>query len=138
QRTRLDQIRLQVTGLAQLTQPSVAKALNLTKAQQTKFKEMHTAYRKKFIAIIEAKDREGRNAKAAKLRAEVIKAIGAVLTDQQKAKVREAVGEPFTGELLFEEPDGPTSSANPAWRASPSAQPVLSACRAASALDETV
>jgi hypothetical protein len=138
QRKRLGQIYLQVTALHQLTRPEVVKALNLTEAQQTKFKEMHAAARKKFIAIVEAKDREERHAKLAALRAEVYKAIGAVLTDEQKVKVKEAVGEPFMGELRFEDPDGPTSSSGPAWRALPPAQPVLSASRASYALGETV
>ena len=40
QRKRLDQITMQVTGLQQLTRPEVAKLLNLTEAQQQKFKEM--------------------------------------------------------------------------------------------------
>src|SRR5262249_43675733 len=71
QRKRLEQIYLQVTALHQLTQPEAAKALNLTEAQQTKFKEMHKEARKKFIEIAEAKDREGRNKKLAKLREEV-------------------------------------------------------------------
>jgi Spy/CpxP family protein refolding chaperone len=129
QRKRLDQIRLQVTGLYQLTRPEVAKALNLTEAQRTKFREMHKEARKKFTEILEEKDREGRNKKLAKLRKEVYKAIGAVLTDKQKAKVKEAVGEPFTGELLFEEADGPTSLSSPAWRASPSVRAARSPLR---------
>jgi hypothetical protein len=133
QRKRLGQIYLQVTALHQLTQPEAAKVLNLTEAQQAKFKEMHKEARKKFIEILEGKDREARNAKLAKLRAEVYQAIGDVLTDAQKAKARELVGERFTGELLLEEPDGPTSSADPVWRASPPAW-VAFASRAAAAL----
>jgi Spy/CpxP family protein refolding chaperone len=119
QRKRLGQIYLQVTGLHQLTRPEVVKALKLTEAQQAKFKEMHTAAHKKFIEIVEGKDRKERNAKLAELRVEVNKAIVAVLTDKQKAKAKEVVGEPFTGELLFEEDDGPSSSATPTWRSAP-------------------
>jgi Spy/CpxP family protein refolding chaperone len=120
QRKRLEQIHLQVTALHQLTRPEAAKALNLTEAQQNRFKEMHTQARKKFIAILEAKDREGRNQKLAKLREEVYKAIGEVLTAEQKAKANEIVGERFTGELLIEEPDGPTCSSCPAGPAAAS------------------
>ena len=121
QRKRLEQIYLQVTALHQLTQPEAAKALNLTEAQQTKFKAMHEEAHKKFIAILEAKeDRDARHRKLKQLREEVYKAIGEVLTAEQKAKVRELVGEEFRGELQFEEPDGPTSlSSPPAWRIAP-------------------
>jgi hypothetical protein len=38
-----------------------------------------------------------------KLRGDTRNKIGAILTDEQKAKVRELVGEPFKGEILFEE-----------------------------------
>jgi len=103
QRKRLDQIYLQVTGLQQLTRPEAAKALNLTEDQQTKFKAMRKEARKLLEEILEAKGSEGRNEKLAKLRAEIDKKIGAVLTDEQKTKAREIVGEPFRGELLFEE-----------------------------------
>ena len=103
QRKRLDQIYLQVTGLQQLTRPEAAKALNLTEDQQTKFKAMRKEARKFLEEILEAKGSEGRNEKLAKLRAEIDKKIGAVLTDEQKTKAREIVGEPFRGELLFEE-----------------------------------
>jgi hypothetical protein len=120
QRKRLGQIYLQVTALHQLTQPEAAKALNLTEAQQTKFKEMHAEARKKFFAILEAKeDREARHKKLKQLREDVYKALGEVLTAEQKAKAKELVGEEFKGELFFEEPDGPTSSISPAWRIAP-------------------
>jgi hypothetical protein len=103
QRKRLDQITLQVTGLKQLTRPEVAKVLNLTEDQQSKFKAMHKEAGKALEAILAVKSSEGRNEKLAKLRAEIDKKIGAVLTDEQKTKAREIVGEPFRGELLFEE-----------------------------------
>src|SRR5262249_54120629 len=77
QRKRLEQIYLQVTALHQLTQPEGAKALNLTEAQQTKFKGMHAEAHKKFVAILEAKEtREARHKKLHQLREEVYKAIG--------------------------------------------------------------
>jgi hypothetical protein len=114
QRKRLHQIRLQVTALHQLTRPEAAKVLNLTEEQQSKFKEMQKEARKKLVEILGAKDKEERNEELAKLRKEVYKAIGAVLTDEQKTKVKELVGEPFTGELQLEYPPaGPASSAAP-------------------------
>jgi hypothetical protein len=104
QRKRLDQIVLQVTGLRQLTKPEVAKALDLTPEQQEKFKAMHAEAAKAFEDIVDSKTTEGKTAKLAKLREEINKRIEAVLTDAQKAKAREIVGEPFKGELVFEEP----------------------------------
>jgi hypothetical protein len=101
QRKRLDEITLQVTGLTQLQRPDVAKLLNLTDQQQSKFKDLQKEARKRLEEIIEKK--EGRNEKLATLRKDIAGKIGAILTDEQRAKVRELVGEPFTGELLFEE-----------------------------------
>jgi Spy/CpxP family protein refolding chaperone len=103
QRKRLAQITLQVTGLQQLTRPEAARALNLTEEQQNKFKEMQKEARKAFVELINSKDREGRNEKLAKLREEIDKKIEAVLTDEQKAKAKELIGEPFKGKLVFED-----------------------------------
>jgi hypothetical protein len=101
QRKRLDEITLQVTGLTQLQRPDVAKVLNLTEKQQNMFRDMYKEAHKKLEEIIAKK--EGRNEKLAKLRKEIAGKITDVLTDAQRAKVKELVGEPFTGELVFEE-----------------------------------
>jgi hypothetical protein len=114
QRKRLDEITLQVTGLMQLQRPDVAKLLKLTDQQQSKFKDLQKEAHKKLEEIIDKK--EGRNENLNKLRKEIASKIGAILTDEQKAKVRELVGEPFTGELLFEEyemKEGPAKKLNP-------------------------
>jgi hypothetical protein len=103
QRKRLNQIALQVTGLHQLTRPEVAKLLNLTEEQQKKFKEMRDEARKELEEIFSAKG-AGRNEKLAKLREETDKKIDALLTDEQKAKVKELLGEPFKGEIVIEDP----------------------------------
>jgi Spy/CpxP family protein refolding chaperone len=105
QRKRLEQITLQVTGLYQLGRPEVVKALNLTEEQQTKFEEMQKEARKALEGILTATERAGKSEKLAKLREETNKRILAALTDEQKAKVREIVGEPFRGEIVFEEPE---------------------------------
>jgi hypothetical protein len=104
QRKRLDQITLQVTGLQQLNRPEVAKALSLTDDQQKKFKAMGEEARKEFEAILDMPNRAAANEKLAKLREDIHKKIESVLTDQQKAKARELVGEPFKGEILLEGP----------------------------------
>jgi Spy/CpxP family protein refolding chaperone len=105
QRKRLAQITLQVTGLYQLGRPEVAKALNLTEEQQTKFEQMQKDARKALEAILASTGRAGKTEKLTKLREETNKKILATLTDAQKAKVKEIVGEPFTGEIVFEEPE---------------------------------
>jgi hypothetical protein len=103
QRKRLAEITLQVTGLHELSRPEAAKLLNLTEEQQQKFKELRRAHRKDLEEIIHPKGREGKNEKLAKLREDTRNKIRAILTDEQKAKVRELVGEPFKGKIEFEE-----------------------------------
>jgi hypothetical protein len=103
QRKRLFEITLQVTGLHELNRPEVAKALNLTEEQQQKFKELQQEHRKQLLESFQSKERESRNEKLAKLREDTRNKIRAILTDEQKEKVRELVGEPFKGEILFEE-----------------------------------
>jgi hypothetical protein len=111
QRNRLGQIYLQVTALHQLTQPEAAKTLDLTAAQQTKFKEMDDEAHKKFFAILEAReDKEARHRKLNQLREDIYKAIGQVLTPEQKTKARQLVGEEFKGELQIEDPEAPSPS----------------------------
>jgi len=106
QHKRLEQISYQVAGLQQLNRPEVAKLLNLTEEQQQKFKVMQNVARQKLGEIIVSKDPAAtKTEKLTKLRAEIDEKIVAVLTDEQKAKARELVGEPFTGELVFEEPE---------------------------------
>ena len=105
QRKRLDQITLQVTGLQQLNRPEVARALKLTDEQQKKFAEMKKAADKELEGIFGAKKDPGRNEKLAKLRERIDKQIEEALTDEQKTKVQELIGERFRGELVIEEPD---------------------------------
>jgi hypothetical protein len=105
QRKRLQQIAMQVTGLHQLTQPEIIKTLSLTEEQQQKIKDLQKDARKELGEIIAAKEREGKNEKLAKLRADIDKKVDAILTDEQKEKAKELTGEPFKGQILLEEPD---------------------------------
>jgi|SRR5262245_51353266 len=105
QRKRLEQITLQVTGLHQVTRPEVIKALNLTDEQVAKFKDLQKEARKSVEEIITSTERAGKNEKLAKHREETQKKILEILTEEQKTKAKEIVGERFTGELVFEEPD---------------------------------
>jgi len=102
---RLNQITLQLTGLTQLTRPEIIKRLELTDDQVKKFKELQKDARKKLGELIDAKGGADKNKKLAKLREETRKNIMAELTDEQKEKVRKMVGEPFKGEIVFENTD---------------------------------
>ena len=103
QRKRLLEVTLQVTGLHELNRPEVARALNLTEEQQQKFKELQQGHRKQLAEVFQSKERETRNETLAKLREDTRTKVRAILTDEQKEKVRELVGEPFKGEIVFEE-----------------------------------
>jgi hypothetical protein len=107
QNTRLDQLYLQFTAPDQLTKAETAKALNLTEDQQQKCKDLHKEYRKEMEDIFFGKDTEGRAQKFAKLREKTRTKILSILTEKQQAQAREAVGPPFTGELVFEENELP-------------------------------
>jgi Spy/CpxP family protein refolding chaperone len=107
QSKRLDQITMQFTALTQLTKPEMVRELKLSDDQVKKFKELQSEARKAVVELIEAKEHKGKSEKLAKLRAETRKKILAVLTDDQKAKVREIAGPPFEGEIVFEEAEAP-------------------------------
>jgi hypothetical protein len=103
QKKRLDQITMQFAALTVLTKPEVAKDLNLTDDQTQKLKDLQKDSRKALVDLLSNK--EGRTEKFAKLRDETRTKILAILTDDQKTKVRELAGPPFEGEIVFEEPD---------------------------------
>lgn len=105
QRKRLDQITMQLTGLMQLTRPQIIKQLKLTEAQVGKVKQLQKEARKKLAELIDAKGSEGRNEKLAKLREQTRKNIMELFTEEQRVIARQMVGEPFTGELVFEMDD---------------------------------
>jgi polyphosphate kinase 2 (PPK2 family) len=102
---RLDQITMQFTALTQLTKPEMVKELKLKDEQVKKFEAMQADSRKALVEILEAKERAGKGEKITKLRDETRQKILAVLTDDQKAKVREMAGPPFEGEIVIEEPE---------------------------------
>jgi hypothetical protein len=102
---RLHQIMMQFTALTQLTKPEMVRELKLSDEQVKTFKDMQIEARKALSELIEAKERAGKSEKLAKLREETRTKILAVLTDEQKAKVREMAGPPFEGEIVFEEAD---------------------------------
>lgn len=101
QRKRLNQITMQLTGLTQLTRPEIVKELKLTEEQLGKVKQLQKEARKNLAKIIDTK--VGRNDKLAKLREQTRENILNLLTEEQRVIARQMVGEPFTGELVFEE-----------------------------------
>jgi hypothetical protein len=107
QNARLEQIYMQFTALVHLTNPEAAKVLKLTDDQQQKLKALHKEHRKEMREILFAKGVEGRAAKYAKYHDQLRDQILAILTEKQQAQIREIVGAPFTGEIVFEEQDQP-------------------------------
>jgi hypothetical protein len=105
QTKRLEQITMQFTALHQLTRPEMAKELNLSDEQVKKLNDMQTEARKALVEVLQSPPGAGKNERFARLREETRTRILAVLTDEQKAKVREMAGPPFDGEIVFEEPD---------------------------------
>jgi len=105
QSKRLDQIAMQFAALHHLAKPEIAKALKLTDEQTKMFKALQTEAHKALTDILHAKEAKGKSEKLAKLRMETRTKIMAILTDEQKAKVREMAGPPFEGEIVIEEPD---------------------------------
>src|SRR5262249_1588750 len=97
QSKRLHQITMQFAALTYLTKPEMVKDLKLSDEQVKKFKDLQGESRKALVNLIQAKDRTGKSEKLAKLREETRTKILAVLTDEQKAKVRELAGPPFEG-----------------------------------------
>jgi hypothetical protein len=102
QKKRLEQIALQFSALHELNKLETSKKLKLTDDQKQKFKDLHAEFRKEMMGLISAKGVEGRSEKFAKLRDKMRMAILDVLTEKQQAIVREMVGPPFTGEIVFE------------------------------------
>jgi Spy/CpxP family protein refolding chaperone len=100
---RLHQIMMQFTALTQLLRPEMVKELNLSDEQVKKLKDLQAEARKELVDLLKAKGAAGKSEKLAKLRDETRTKILAVLTDEQKAKVREMAGPPFEGEIVFEE-----------------------------------
>jgi hypothetical protein len=106
QNHRLDQITLQITGLYQLTRPEVAKALNLTADQLAEVTKLQKEAREGLAAMLKNPSKEGRGEKLTQQNRETRKKIMALLTDEQRAKVREMVGKPFEGKIEIEEGPG--------------------------------
>lgn len=93
---RVKQIALQQAGVRAVNDEEVAKSLNVTDEQKEKIRDLQ---RKSF----EEMQGLGRDEEGAKKRQEIMKATNekmmAVLTAEQKTKLKEMQGEPFKGEI---------------------------------------
>ena len=112
QKKRLDQITLQVAGLLWISRPEVAAALKLTDEQKEKVVELQKAARKEMEELLYSEKRRDRQAELRAHQEACKQRILELLTDEQEAKYTELAGEPFRGELKFDEPD-PGSDAEP-------------------------
>lgn len=97
QQKRLMGISIQVHGAAALSEPAVAKELNITDDQKTKLVEVRDEIRQ---ALRDARDeleglsREEARAKFGEMRAEADKKLLAALTTEQQAQLEALKGEP--------------------------------------------
>jgi Spy/CpxP family protein refolding chaperone len=93
---RVRQIALQQQGSRALSNEEVAKALKISEEQKDKIKEIQTKAFEEMRGL-------GRDEEARKKRQEMMKAtneqVMGVLTAEQKTKLKEMQGEPFTGKI---------------------------------------
>lgn len=95
---RLKQISLQVEGLAALARPEIAKQVGLTEGQLKQINEILREANEKRRAIFQqgpGGDPQARFQELQKIRQWVDEQIGKLLTEQQKKKWQELIGEPF-------------------------------------------
>lgn len=104
QRKRLDQITLQVAGLLWIKRPEVAAKLKLTDEQKKKAAQYQEEARKEMEELLHSTTRRDRQAELRKLHEASKKRLLELLTDEQETKLHEMMGEPFRGELRFDEP----------------------------------
>lgn len=101
QAKRLKQIALQQEGARALAEPEVAQALNLTDDQKTKLRGVAEESAKQMRELFQGGQNAGAREKLQELRKSSNDKAMAVLTDDQKAKLKELQGEPFKGEIRF-------------------------------------
>ena len=104
QHKRLDQITLQVAGLLWIRRPDVAAELKLTGEQKKKAAQYQEEARKEMEELLHSTTRRDRHAELRKLHEASKKRLLELLSDEQEAKLHEMMGEPFRGELRFDEP----------------------------------
>ena len=100
QMTRLNQIYLQQQGVRALSEPDVAAALQLTSEQQTKIADILQHLRARHLArAVDAGqgqgDPETLRQRMRERREQLEKDVMAILTDEQKAKLKDLQGTPL-------------------------------------------
>lgn len=99
QHDRLRQIALQQQGVGALSDPEVAKKLELTEEQKEKLMEIQRSSREKMIASIreasENRDREAMGKMMAESRKATLAEAREVLTSEQRKSFDEMLGKPF-------------------------------------------
>ncbi len=109
---RLDQITLQVAGLLWVTQPGVASALKLTDEQKARARQFQQEARDEMHDALSSETEAGRQKKLQELRANSHERLFELLTDEQEAKWKELIGEPFRGQLSYPSRDESRRGAN--------------------------
>ena len=92
QEKRLMGILIQVSPVAALMDPAVAKELNITDDQKTKMREAAAGFREKFGELRDL-SREERTKKMEEIQAEISKKVMAELTSDQQAQLEKMKGE---------------------------------------------
>ena len=92
QEKRLMGILIQVNPVAALTEPAVAKELNITDDQKTKMQEAAAGFREKFGELRDL-SREERGKKMEEIQAEISKKVMAELTSDQQEQLEKMKGE---------------------------------------------
>ncbi len=95
---RLKQISLQQQGAFAYERPEVSSALQLTNSQMDQLKAIQADAREKMRGAFQGGQPDREKIQAA--RKAVAEQAAGVLTDEQKTKWKELVGEPFTGEIV--------------------------------------
>lgn len=101
QQQRLREIAYQVAGLLYITQPDIAKELNLTDDQKRQLAERQQDARKDLVDLMHSEKLDDA-LKTYKERREAVRAqAGRILTDEQRDKWKHMKGEPFKGEFDY-------------------------------------
>lgn len=98
---RLTGLYIQRVGNIAVMDQEIAKAINLTDSQRASIQQAQQEQRQKMMEMMQEARQNGGNMAAmaemrTKMQAEMNETIGGILSTEQKAKLREMRGEPFT------------------------------------------
>ncbi len=96
QMTRLKEIHIQAMGAAAIMDPEVSKALGITDEQRKEIRETGAKIREKYgEAMADRSNREAMAEAMAKVQEDLKAALSDLLSDEQKATLKEMTGKPF-------------------------------------------